>query len=170
MFHLSQSSDRRIAGAVLASVTALTLAFGVGATAAHAGPVAPPVVGYTYASFVVPTRAQNGGAEYLPVQGLVSGAGSSFSLTAYSAKMICNGVSFYPLNLTTFGGGSFSFSGLVPLSETGHACIVTANSTLPGQMIQFQPSQTWTVSELLPTAVVNISAQIINHTGKTGGL
>ena len=163
--------NRRYRRAGLLSIAAsAAIVLGCGATTAQAGPIAPPVVGYTYASFVVPTAEQNNGADYVPVQGLVSGAGPVFSLASYSTRMICNGSAFYPLSLTTYGGGSFSFSGLVPISESTHTCLVTAYSTITNQRIDFQPSQVSYAGELLPTAVVNIYAQIINHSNRTGGL
>ncbi|RFA21822.1 hypothetical protein B7R25_06020 [Subtercola boreus] len=154
---------------MIAGAASVALVLG-GAGAAQAGPVAPPVVGYTYAGFVVPTAAQNGGAAYVPVQGLVSGAGATFSLSSYGTRMLCGGTTFYPLDLTTYGGGSFSFSGLVPVSESGHTCVVNVYSAVSNQTIDFQPGQVSYAGDLLPTAVVNIYCEIVNHSNRTGGL
>jgi hypothetical protein len=168
---------RRLRAAAIAGGAGLALVVGGVAGGASAAPppttlqtpTAPPASGYTYAAFVVPSAAQNGGAAYVPVEGAIDGAGSSYRLADYSVRLICNSTSFYPVNLTTFGGGSISFSSLVPISEAGHTCYLTAASAIPSQRLDFAPSQTTFAGGLLPTAVVRASARIVNRSS-AGGL
>ncbi|RFA14330.1 hypothetical protein B7R21_07055 [Subtercola boreus] len=151
------------------ALAVVVIMLGGGGGAAQAGPPAPSVTGAAVATFVVPTAAQNGGAAYVPVQGVIEGAGSSYRLPDYVVSIVCGGTNLYPPGLTTFGTGTITFSALVPISETGNTCVVAATSAIPWQQVAFEPSQTWVASEFLPTARVDILGRIVTRSA-TGGL